>query len=71
MKITGISFVGRRLTRQGSGLNKICEAYENAANYEIGMEPEFCSDRVMFTKDCANYCRKILKYNRCIKRQIV
>lgn len=36
------------MERQGSGLNKIREAYEHAANYEEGMEPEFYSDRVMF-----------------------
>lgn len=36
------------MERQGSGLNKIREAYENAVNYEEGMEPEFYSDRVMF-----------------------
>lgn len=36
------------MERQGSGLNKIREAYENAANYEVGMESEFYSDRVMF-----------------------
>lgn len=34
--------------RQGSGLNKICEAYENATNYKEGMQPVFYSDRVMF-----------------------
>ena len=36
------------MERQGSRLNKICEAYENAENYEMGMEPEVYSDRVMF-----------------------
>lgn len=36
------------MERQGSGLNKIREAYENAANYQEGMEPEFYSDRVLF-----------------------
>lgn len=35
------------MERQGSGLNKIREAYENAANYEDGMEPVFYSDRVI------------------------
>ena len=33
---------------QGSGLNKIREAYKNAANYQEGMEPAFYSDRVVF-----------------------
>ena len=36
------------MERQGSGLNKIREAYENAVNYEVGMEPGFYSDRLMF-----------------------
>lgn len=36
------------MERQGSGLNKIREAYENAVNYHTGMDPEFYSDRVMF-----------------------
>ena len=36
------------MERQGSGLNKIREAYENAANYQSDMEPEFYSDRVLF-----------------------
>ncbi|EET59250.1 hypothetical protein BRYFOR_08772 [Marvinbryantia formatexigens DSM 14469] len=36
------------MERQGSGLNKIREAYENAVNYQPGMEPEFYSDRVLF-----------------------
>lgn len=36
------------MERQGSGLNKIREAYENAANYQADMEPEFYSDRVLF-----------------------
>ena len=31
------------MERQGSGLNKIREAYENAANYQKGMEPESVS----------------------------
>lgn len=35
------------MERQGSGLNKIREAYENAANYGEGMEPVFYSDRVI------------------------
>ena len=48
------------MERQGSGLNKICEAYENAANYEIGMEPEFYSDRVMFMVTLKNLNYKML-----------
>lgn len=36
------------MERQGSGLNKIRSAYESAANYRAGMEPEFYSDRVGF-----------------------
>lgn len=36
------------MERQGSGLNKIREAYKNAANYQEGMEPMFYSDRVVF-----------------------
>lgn len=48
------------MERQGSGLNKICEAYENAANYEVGMEPEFYSDRVMFMVTLKNLNYKML-----------
>lgn len=48
------------MERQGSGLNKICEAYENAANYEMGMEPEFYSDRVMFMVTLKNLNYKML-----------
>lgn len=36
------------MERQGSGLNKIRSAYESAANYRVGMEPEFYSDWVEF-----------------------
>ena len=36
------------MERQGSGLNKIREAYENSANYQKGMEPVFYSDRMVF-----------------------
>ena len=36
------------MERQGSGLNKIREAYKNAANYQEGMEPVFYSDRMVF-----------------------
>ena len=48
------------MERQGSGLNKICEAYENAANYEEGMEPEFYSDRVLFMVTLKNLNYKML-----------
>lgn len=48
------------MERQGSGLNKICEAYENAANYEMGMEPEFYSDRVMFMVTLKNLNYKMM-----------
>lgn len=50
------------MERQGSGLNKIREAYENAANYQKGMEPEFYSDRVAFmvTLKNLNYQNKAL-----------
>lgn len=37
------------MERQGSGLSKICTSYENAANYQPGMEPIFQSNRVEFT----------------------
>lgn len=49
------------MERQGSGLNKIREAYENAANYEVGMEPEFYSDRVMFMVTLKNLNYKTLQ----------
>ena len=42
------------MERQGSGLSKICAAYENAANYESGMEPTFRSNRVEFTVKLPN-----------------
>lgn len=63
------------MERQGSGLNKIREAYENAANYEAGMEPEFYSDRVMFmvTLKNLNYKNKALKneaLNRALNRAL-
>ena len=48
------------MERQGSGLNKIREAYENAANYEEGMEPVFYSDRVMFMVTLKNLNYKML-----------
>lgn len=63
------------MERQGSGLNKIRETYENAANYEPGMEPEFYSDRVMFmvTLKNLNYKNKALKdeaLNRALNRAL-
>lgn len=48
------------MERQGSGLNKIREAYENAVNYEAGMEPGFYSDRVMFMVTLKNLNYKML-----------
>lgn len=42
------------MERQGSGLSKICTAYERAANYELGMEPTFRSNRVEFTVKLPN-----------------
>lgn len=63
------------MERQGSGLNKIREAYENAANYEEGMEPEFYSDRVLFmvTLKNLNYKNKALEeeaLNRALNRAL-
>lgn len=63
------------MERQGSGLNKIREAYENAANYQVGMEPEFYSDRVLFmvTLKNLNYKNKDLKekaLNRALNRAL-
>ena len=48
------------MERQGSGLNKIREAYENAANYQADMEPEFYSDRVLFMVTLKNLNYKML-----------
>ena len=42
------------MERQGSGLNKIRDAYENAANFRAGMEPAFYSDRTQFTVTLPN-----------------
>ena len=42
------------MERQGSGLSKICTAYENAANYQPGLEPTFRSNRVEFTVKLPN-----------------
>lgn len=63
------------MERQGSGLNKIREAYENAANYQADMEPEFYSDRVLFmvTLKNLNYKNKDLKeeaLNRALNRAL-
>lgn len=46
------------MERQGSGLNKIRSAYESAANYRAGMEPEFYSDRVGFMVTLKNFNHK-------------
>ena len=42
------------MERQGSGLSKIRTAYENAANYQLGLEPTFRSNRVEFTVKLPN-----------------
>lgn len=42
------------MERQGSGLSKIYKAYENAANYQPGLEPVFRSNRVEFTVTLPN-----------------
>lgn len=42
------------MERQGSGLSKIRTAYENAANYQPGLEPIFRSDRAEFTVKLPN-----------------
>lgn len=42
------------MERQGSGLNKIRDAYESAANFRAGMEPAFYSDRTQFTVTLPN-----------------
>ena len=47
------------MERQGSGLNKIRSAYESAANYRVGMEPEFYSDRVEFMVTLKNLNYKL------------
>ena len=48
------------MERQGSGLNKIREVYENAANYQADMEPKFYSDRVLFMVTLKNLNYKML-----------
>lgn len=42
------------MERQGSGLSKIRTAYENAANYQLGLKPTFRSNRVEFTVKLPN-----------------
>lgn len=42
------------MERQGSGLSKIRTAYENAANYQPGLEPTFRSNRMEFTVKLPN-----------------
>lgn len=42
------------MEHQNSGLIKICTAYENAANYQLGLEPTFRSNRVEFTVKLTN-----------------
>lgn len=42
------------MERQGSGLNKIRDAYAQAANFRTGMEPTFYSDRTQFTVTLPN-----------------
>ena len=46
------------MERQGSGLNKIRDAYESAANFRAGMEPVFYSNGTQFTVTLPNlnYC---------------
>ena len=46
------------MERQGSGLGKICAAYESAANYRPGLDPVFRSNRAEFTVELPN-----LNYN--------
>lgn len=50
------------MERQGSGLSKIRTAYENAANYQPGMEPTFRSNRVEFTVKLLNLNYKASNY---------
>ena len=42
------------MERQGSGLEKIIDAYENAHNFAPGMEPTFFSNRAQFTVTLKN-----------------
>lgn len=42
------------MERQGSGLNKIRDAYESSANFRAGMEPFFYSDGTQFTVTLPN-----------------
>lgn len=49
------------MERQGSGLNKIRSAYENAINYTPEMKPEFYSDSVQFAVILKNLNYKAVK----------
>ena len=42
------------MEHQNSGLSKICTANENTANYQLGLEPTFRSNRVEFTVKLPN-----------------
>ena len=55
------------MERQGSGLSKIRTAYENAANYQPGLEPTFRSNRVEFTVKLPNLNFKALS-NEALNR---
>ena len=50
------------MEREGSGLNKIIDAYEHAVNYTLNMTPEFYSNEVQF-----NVTLKNLNYNNSKK----
>ena len=47
------------MERQGSGLSKICTAYENAVNYQPGLEPTFRFSRVEFMVKLPNLSFKV------------
>ena len=49
------------MERQGSGLNKIRNAYENSANFTKGCEPVFYSDSTQFTVILSNLNYKLNK----------
>ena len=57
------------MERQGSGLCKIRTTYQNAINYEVGMEPSFRSNRVEFTVNLPNLNFKASK-NEAINEAI-
>lgn len=42
------------MERSGSGLEKIVDGYESAANFKVGKEPEFYSDRTEFVVTLPN-----------------